>query len=192
MSKTKIGLVELYNHSEVLLTFYRLLQNDFEVTVFTTQKIKKESEDFFSKKLNNWISKPEDEIKERFVNIHFSKFEEQDVLIFITLIDEYRFFSKIKFKAKTILIIHNVNTLLQPEKNVLLDNSSTKNYATDALRYLRNSFRRDNFYKRKLLQNFDHLAFPSDNLTTYAKSLKTDFSEKIIDATPFSFFEKIN
>jgi len=188
MIKRKIGLIELYSHSEVLLTMYQLLRLDFEVTVFTTQKIHKDAQEFFGERLENWIINSPKNSKENFVSGNFAHFNMQDLLIFITLIDSYRFFSRINFSPKTILIIHNVNALLQSQENRWFNTSSVKMYLLDLLVFFRNYIRRDAFYKRKMLHNFDHFSFPSEQVTSYAKALRTNFTNKIIAPLPFAFF----
>ena len=52
--RRKVGLVELYGHNEVLYILYRLLKNDFEVSVWTTNGIMKDAEDYFEKELKRY------------------------------------------------------------------------------------------------------------------------------------------
>ncbi len=187
--RRKVGLVELYGHNEVLYILYRLLKNDFEVSVWTTKGIMKDAEDYFEKELKNWYGQFEKESKEQFIKRHILQLNEQHILIFITLISSYQFFANTTFRAKTILVIHNVNTMLQSKEKFWMDKSSFQHFIIDLLRLGRNKFQRTNFYKRKLLQSMDYISFASPTLSNYAKSITNQYDKKIITPLPFGFYE---
>ena len=187
--RRKVGLVELYGHNEVLYILYRLLKNDFEVSVWTTNGIRKDAENYFEKELKNWYGQLEKESKEQFMKRHFSQLNEQHILIFITLISSYQFFANTTFRAKTILIVHNVNTMLYSKGNFRLDKSSFQHFIFDLLRLGRDKFQRVNFYKKKLLQSMDYISFASPTLSNYAKSITNEYDKKIIAPLPFGFYE---
>ena len=186
MTKRKIGLIELYGHNEVLYILYRLLKNDFEISVFTTHSILKDAEDYFDGKLNNWYDNPPQMSNEQFIKSNLALLNQQDILIFVTLISSFRFFANTYFKAKTICIIHNVNTMLIPRKSLWIEQF----LVSDIFRLLRSIILRDNFYKKKLLEKIDFISYPSKNLTAYSKEISSIHNHKIIDPIPFSFFEK--
>lgn len=190
--RRKVGLVELYGHNEVLYILYRLLKNDFEVSVWTTNGIMKDAEDYFEKELKNWYGQLEKESKEQFIKRHFSQLDEQHILIFITLISSYQFFANTTFRAKTILVVHNVNTMLQSKEKLRLDKSSFQYFIFDLLRLGRDKFQRINFYKKKLLQSMDYISFASPTLSNYAKSITNEYDKKIIAPLPFGFYENGN
>lgn len=189
MGKRKIGLVELYGHSEVLFILYRLLKSDYDLSVFTTESIKQDAEDYFEEKKNKWKSQPSKISKEKFIQNHLKEINQQDILIFITLISSYRFFAKTTFKPKTILVVHNVNTMLLPIKKRWIDNSSISSYTFDILRLMREFFLRTYFYKKQLLQQMDLISFASPTLTNYAQSITNQYNQKIIEPLPFGFYE---
>lgn len=189
MQKRKICLIELYGHSEVLYILYRLLRYDFEVSVFTNQAIVRDAKDYFEEELKNWYVQLEKESKEQFIKRHFSQLNEQHILIFITLISSYQFFANTTFRAKTIFVVHNVNTMLQSKEKLWLDKSSFQYFIFDLLRLARDKFQRVNFYKKKLLQSMDYISFASPTLSNYAKSITNEYDKKIIAPLPFGFYE---
>ena len=188
MQKRKIALVELYGHNEVLYILYRLLKHDFEVSVLTTFEILQDAEDYFDEKLNNWKAQPLAESKEQFVKRQLQFLNNQDIIIFITLVSSFRFFAKITFTAKTILLIHNVNTMLLFKDKLWINRSSLPLFSKDALRFLLDKIKRTSFHKRLLLEKMNYLSYSSYNLTYYAKSITNHYDDKIIDPLPLSFF----
>mgnify|MGYP000377040243 FL=1 len=131
IQKTKIALIELYGHNEVLYILFRLLKGDFEISVFTTQEIMQDAEDYFDDRLENWNSQSLSESKENFIKRHIQVLNNQDIVIFITLVSSFRFFAKTIFEAKTIFLIHNINTMLLPEQKFWIDQSSGINFSKD-------------------------------------------------------------
>ena len=189
VKKKRIGLIELYGHNEVLYNFYKLLKNDFELTIFTTQEIFVDAQDYFENKLNDWQIKPSSISIESFIKEHLEKLDAQNIVIFTTLISSFKFFATINFRSVTILTIHNVNTTFNFNHSIWLDKSSIRNYLFDLLRFLRMKVRRDQFFRERLLNKVNYVFCLSENLSNYAESTSTDHSSKILKPLPFSFFE---
>ncbi|MFK8009486.1 MAG: hypothetical protein AB8H03_24200 [Saprospiraceae bacterium] len=189
LEKRKIALVELYGHSEVLYNLFKLLKNDFELTIFTTQKIYVDAQDYFETELHDWQIKSSSTSIESFVKEHLEKLNTQDVLIFTTLISSIKFFATIDFRPLTIVTTHNINASFNFNNSIWLDKSSVQNYFFDALRFLRSKIQRDVFFRKRLFQKVDFISCSSKNLSKYAKTISPDFSSKILYLFPFSFFE---
>ena len=190
MGKKKIAIIELYGHSEVLYVLFKLLENDFELTVFTTQEIHLDAKDYFGTTLNNWQIKPSNISIEDFIQERLVLLDSQNLILFITLISSIRFFSKMNFRPLTIAVIHNVNTSFNFDNSIWVDKSSIQNYTFDVIKFLRSKIRREVFFKHKLLQKINYISFSSKNLSIYAKSISPKFQDKIIEPLPFSFFEE--
>lgn len=189
MQKRKIALVELYGHNEVLYILYRLLKYDFEISVLTTCKILQDAEDYFEEKLENWHAQSLTESKEQFVKKQFQLLNNQDIIIFITLVSSFRFFAKTAFQAKTIFLIHNVNTMLLSKEKRWINRTSLHFFSKDILRFLWSKIQRTNFHKRLLLEKMNYISYPSSTLTHYAKSITNQYDDKIIDPLPLCFYE---
>ena len=93
------------------------------------------------------------------------------------------------FEAKTIFLIHNINTMLLPEQKLWIDQSSGINFSKDCLRFLIAKIRSNGFYKKQLLDRMIYISFPSSTLTDYAKSITNQYDDKIIESLPLSFYE---
>ncbi|MDG1432664.1 MAG: hypothetical protein P8Q41_01580 [Saprospiraceae bacterium] len=189
MKKRNIALVELYGHSEVLYNLFKLLKNDFELTIFTTQKIYVDAQDYFETELHDWQIKSSSTSIESFVKENLEKLNAQDVLIFTTLISSFKFFSTIDFRPLTIVTTHNINTSFNFNNSIWLDKSSVKNYVFDVLRFLRSKIQRDVFFRERLFQKVDFISCSSENLSNYARAISPKFLSKILHLFPFSFFE---
>ncbi|MFK7772105.1 MAG: hypothetical protein AB8F94_08190 [Saprospiraceae bacterium] len=189
MLNRKISLVELYGHSEVLFVLYKLLKDNYDVSIFTTHAIFLDAKDYFESDLKGWHIQRTEESTEQFLKRNSSSINENDLLIFTTLISSFRFFSNIKFKPTTIFIIHNANAFLAPKKHLWLDKSSFQNFTFDIIRFLRNEIQRDQYYKWKKKKKMNYISFSSNQLSKYAKTITNDFDAKIIKPFPFTFYE---
>ena len=157
---------------------------------FTTQQIHIDARDYFETKLDNWLVKFPKESIESYIKMNLIILNAQDYIIFTTLNSSFRFFAKMDFRPKTIVIIHNVNATFYFNNSVWMDRSSIQNYFIDFLKFLKSKIYRDVFFKQKLLQKIDYISFPSKFLSSYAQSLSIGFESKMIEPLPFSFFEK--
>ncbi len=185
----KIGLIELYSHSEVLYNFCKILTktNDYELTVFTQKFIYEDAPACLKKSPSiQWFFISKKENHPSFITMHLERLNECRVLILVTIASNFRFYSALKFRAKTILVVHNANALLRPSKSIRF---SLFSFPTDWFRLCKVLIFRDFYFKKKMLKNFDYLSLPSQFV--YRQVEKKSFlrPEKLCRPLPFAFFE---
>jgi len=185
----KIGLIELYSHSEVLYNFCTIIikTEDCQLAVFTQKFIYEDAPDCLKKSPSiQWFFISKKENHPSFATRNLEQLNECAVLIFVTIASNFRFYSTLNFQAKTILLVHNANAVLCPSKSIRL---SLFSFPIDWLRLCKVLIFRDFYFKKKMLENFDYLSLP--NRFVYRQVEKNGLmpSEKLCRPLPFAFFE---
>ncbi len=113
----KITIIELYNHSEVLLNLIRLFSKaNYELLIISTTQNDKELAGINEwEKVDNKILKKEHQSFKEFFK-HFNIFlKETDLIIVLTATSHYHLWSNIVKPFNSLLLIHNANTYLNDD-----------------------------------------------------------------------------
>lgn len=187
----RIGLVELYTHSEVLNVFCKLLlDTKYDLSVFTTDEIKNDLYEIIeTTNTIQWYTKEWSQSRATFIELQKEALNHCDLLIFITLVSDYRFFSSATFKAKTILVIHNGHSYFRPLQYLYVSKPWIKGmYRLFRFYYMRKARRRNG-----LLNNFEHYSFASSTMSNYMLNniILPEEAPKVISTLPFAYFENL-
>lgn len=161
----KIAIIELQEHQEILFGYIELLLvQDLHLCVFAPDFMHKQSK---SEWLNNpklsWHLRSDLESGSEFVQRNWEAINATDLILFTTLIRDFAFFANAIFRPPTILLIIKGNFFLAPNRNIQLSNFK------DGLRYLARIIRRDDYFRKKLLEKFDYLSLGEPLLLEYLK-----------------------
>lgn len=180
----KIALLELQEHQVVLFGLIELLlMQAFEIEVFAPKYM---WDQLWAEWKNNpkltWHSKLEIESNPEF----FQRTQEQinacDLIIFITLVRDFDFFSQQKYLAPTILIVHKGNFFFAPHQNLHIKNFK------DLLRYFRSIWKRDHFHRIQFQKIIDYCAFLDANIQKHMEPYIPPWV-RLLPPIPFSYCE---
>lgn len=186
----KIALIELQAHAEVLYFFGNLLNDTFDLQFLTTNDIFENApESLKNDPKNDWIIYDEKQSVPAFIDQNIPILNTCQNAFFITIVRNFRYFSKLNLTTQKILIIHNSSAAFQPFSAVSLTFSGVWHYFLDLLRVGKFLLFQEYFYKKRLLQNFDVLLVPSPFIQKYIlENLKPKQADKI-KYLEFSYFE---
>ena len=105
------------------------------------------------------------------------------MVIFITLVSDFSFFSRLQIPAKTILVIHNGHSFFAPFQHLT--------FSSGGLRLLLFFLRREARQRRRLLANFDFLSLAAPSMVRYFSQQYPALQRQyhMIDPLPFAYFE---
>jgi hypothetical protein len=188
----KIALIELQAHAEVLYFFANLLNDAVELKILTTADIFENAPGSLkSNPRNDWVIYDNSQSVPSFIDQNKPILNTCQSTFFITLVRDFRYFSKLHLTTKKILIVHNSYAAFRPFSAISLNFSGIVNYFLDVLRIGKFFVFQEFLYKKRLLQNFDTLLVPSPFIQKYIiEYLQPEQPEKI-KYLEFSYFENI-
>ncbi|MEQ9304948.1 MAG: hypothetical protein RJQ14_13650, partial [Marinoscillum sp.] len=153
--KIKLLIIEFDYHSEVLRDLCLMCDNSsFEITFFTSEKIWK-STGIDPNNIEGQVRlKAKDHALKDFIRQNKPDIESSDIILFNTCASNFKCFSQVEFNAPTILRIHNYNSYFETIQNLKLNLKSWR-YDLEHIFY-RSLWRRDWYYRRKLLKRIDY------------------------------------
>ncbi len=188
--KRKIAFVELFFHHEVLLNLCRLLaRSNYEVSVFTTRAISKSIGDNYEREANQWFFKKEEESAPAFLERQKGSLDECDIIVFNTLAAHFKFFATFQLKAKTILIIHNAHTFLQPSKHRRLPPKIGDWPKAVLMMAKKVGLDSEYYYREKVLEQINYLSFPSEEVEKSMRAIGYLKDYQTCAPLPFTYFE---
>ena len=177
----KIALVELQEHQEVLYGLIDLLLlQPVEVYVFAPAYMQEQLKpEWVENERLHWISKLPEETIPQFIQQVKTQLDAVDLIVFTTLVKHFAFFAQQTFTPPTVLLIHKGNAFFAPQSNLDIRNFK------DALRFLRSLWRREDFFREKLLKKTSYLSFTDPVIEAYMRPLIPPFCQ-LLPALPFT------
>lgn len=179
----KIALLELQEHQEVLYGLIDLLLlQAVEIYVFAPAYMHGQLKpEWLENERLHWTNKLPEENIPQFIQRVKTQLEVVDLIVFTTLVNHFAFFAQQTFTPPTVLLIHKGNAFFAPQSNLSIRNLK------DVLRLLRSLWRRDDFFRKKLLEKTSFVSFTDPSIEAYMQPLVTDFVQ-LLPALPFAYF----
>jgi hypothetical protein len=187
----KIALIELQAHAEVLYFFANLLNDDFELKILTTASIFENAPNLLKNNpKNDWIIHESTQAIPSFIDRNIPILNTCHCTIFITIVRDFRYFSKLKLTTKKIMVVHNSHAAFQPFSAISLNFTMTFDYFLDLLRVGKFLVFQEFLYKKRLLRNFDLLLVPSPFIKEMVLNFLQPAQPDKIKSLEFAYFEK--
>lgn len=183
----KIALLELQEHQEVLYGLIDLLlMQAVEIYVFAPAYMHEQLKpEWLENERLHWTSKLPEEPIPQFIRRVKKHLEVVDLIVFTTLVNHFAFFAQQNFTPPTVLLIHKGNAFFAPQSNLSIRNGK------DVLRFLRSLWRREDFFRKKLLEKTTYLSFTDPLIEAYMRDL-VPHSCRLLSALPFCYFTSIS
>lgn len=192
ISHLNISVIEFEGHIECLYSFLKIFQpsNNIQINAYISQILSDEIESVKHNFKNvEFIVKQNDQSINQFLNDHLSKINLCDYIIFNTIQKEPHQYQLNRFKAKTIIRIHNINTFLNRKGNIKLDWNWYALYK-DLSYFIREYlWAKQTSYFNKLLADADFIMLPDDSYTSYVVENKIYPSKKIFPSIPMAVYD---
>ena len=178
--KKRICIVELYDHHEVVRVLAKLFAGaGYDISIFCSQEVMANLGVLSAQ----FILKPNSESQKVFMRKQVPTLNKSNLILFTTLVKYPKFFSQLRFRPPTLLLIHDGNYFLRPNRYIQI------NGIKDSLRWIKFKLFREEKYRKQLLQHFTFVTFADDfiaqNLSKEIKALNI----KVLPALPLSFHE---
>lgn len=183
----KIALLELQEHQEVLYGLIDLLLvQAVEVYVFAPAYMYEQLKpEWLENERLHWTSKLPDESIPQFIWRVKKQLDAVDLIVFTTLVNHFAFFARQIFTPPTVLLIHKGNAFFAPQSNLCIRNLK------DVLRFLRSLWRREDFFRKKLLKKTTYVSFTDPLIEAHMRPLVPPFCQ-LLPALPFTYFTPIS
>lgn len=183
----KIALLELQEHQEVLYGLIDLLLlQAVEIYVFAPAYMHEQLKpEWLENERLHWTSKLPEESIPQFIRRVKTQLDAVDLIVFTTLVNHFAFFAQQTFSPPTVLLIHKGNAFFASQSNLSIRNLK------DVLRFLRSLWRREDFFRKKLLEKTSYSSFTDPLIEAYLQPLVPDFV-KLLPALPFTYFTPIS
>ena len=183
----RINIIEPLNHGEVVNTLLHLLGNKCEINVYTKSSNQKFI-DQSAQNINCSYYKSEHSLN-FFLVRNWKTLNNCDVLIFTTLPKYTQLFALRRITTKSILIVHNANTLFD-RKNNIANSKSITNSLLIRTRVFGKQIFKDPFTK-VFLKKIRYISFLDESMLTYlsSKKLIPGNSQKYISIPLFYYKE---
>jgi len=183
----KIALLELQEHQEVLYGLIDLLLvQAVEIYVFAPAYMHEQLKpEWLENERLHWTSKLTQEPIPQFIRRVKTQLDAADLIVFTTLVNHFAFFAQQTFSPPTVLLIHKGNAFFAPQSNLCIRGIK------DGLRFLRNLWRREDFFRKKLLKKTTYLSFTDPLIEAYLRPLVPPACQ-LLPALPFTYFTSIS
>lgn len=183
----KIALLELQEHQEVLCGLIDLLlMQAVEIYVFAPAYMHEQLKpEWLENERLHWTSKLPEEPIPQFIRRVKTQMDTVDLIVFTTLVNHFAFFAQQNFTPPTVLLIHKGNAFFEPHSNLSIRNGK------DVLRFLRKLWRREDFFRKKLLKKTTYLSFTDPLIEACMRDLVPP-SCRLLSALPFCYFTSIS
>lgn len=180
-----LAWVELYGHDEVLWSFLELSIAPFvSLLVFTSETTWRNTPDGFKSHPSiTWVVKSAHQSVPEFLNKNGCQFEHCQMVFFLTISGDYRFFKQKKWPCPSVLILHNAGAWLRPWKFLCLHTP------LDFLRMLKWSCSGIPSAQKKIIQIMDRIGFPTDQIRRHCIDKGWIYPEKTFPALPFGIYQ---
>ncbi len=182
-----IALIEFQRHSEVLRSVSKiLLFQRNKIKIFCSLIVKEDLYELLECKNIEWHVFSIGLSKRNFFQNNKEKLNSCEVHLFTTMLNGHLAYKTMNFKAKSILIIHNANTYLNPSTHI-----NPAFSAKDILKYIRFFIIDQKNIYQEFVSTFDEIAFSSDEIKNH---FHTHYSEllkriKVRNTIPLAIYE---
>lgn len=186
MHRNKIAIIELFGHSEIALNLSELLlPYNYDLSLFISTCVHANLIELHNLSNINWYVKDKQINVPNFIERHIDVLNSHDLVIFTTINSSFKYFSQLKLKNYTHLIIHNGNTFFDFWSNLSF---AFPSFLKDTLRLGKTILKRETFYKMKMLKNFDSLSFAGSCQYHYFKASNNIPEDlKILESFPIAY-----
>lgn len=162
----------------------------YEVVLYTNRDVWENCKHAEELAEQNFYLQREGESKSSFIRRHLRIVNESQLIIFTTLVDELRAFSRMNFHPPSLSLIHNGHTFLDPYNNIVISRNG-RELVVDFLRLLHQLIFRTAFWRRQLLNSFTCIAFSSEEVKAYLQDRYANRLKEynILPAIPMAFYE---
>ena len=163
-----IGIVELYQHNEVLTHYCDLLlYKNHKLYVFCNKDVFLDLPQSLKNSSIIWFLRDAEESIDKFIKNNEASLKECGFLLVTTVFSHFISFTKLASWAKTALIVHSAHTWLKPFEHIHL----RKGHKTaDFLRLLKFILLRQASLRTKLLKEVRYIGLPNDAILNYVQS----------------------
>ncbi len=182
-----IGVIELYQHNEVLIHYCELLSyGDQHLMVFCNRNVFEELPDHLKKyKIQWYIREPEVSIP-KFTKKYESQLRQCRFLLISTVFDEFKAFANLASWSKSALIMHSVHTWMSPWKSIEI---RPKHLLRDIYRLSKFILNRQGYKRKQVLDNVDFIGVPNQRILNYSNATYNNvYSSKFV-SIPFGKYD---
>ena len=186
MSET-IGIVELYQHNEVLTHYCKLLlQSDSQIYVFCNEKVFHQLPKELQTSRIIWkLNKDESKISE-FLNLHNDKIEGCDLCLVTTVFSDFKAFNHLNNLTKCIFVIHSAYTWFEPLKHIHL---RAGHKVSDFLRLMKFIVTGQRKCRHRILNSCYKIALPNQRILDHMyQRVPNEYKSKLI-SLPFGAYD---
>ena len=186
MSKT-IGIIELYQHNEVLVHYCKLLLlSDRQIYVFCNEKVFLQlPKDIRSSRIN-WILNHNEADLSRFLQEQSETIAGCDQCLITSVFSNFKAFNHLSSLTKCIFIIHSAYTWFEPLKHIHLRAS---NKLSDFLRLIKFILTGQRKWRRAILESCYKIAIPNQRIYDHVKQIASPKLKQKLMVLPFGAYE---
>lgn len=187
----RVSIVELYTHHEVVNVVCKLINSlSHQIDLYLSKRVWENCQDLYDLDGLSFIVQEEDESKIRFIQQHEKQINESQLIIFTTLVDELRPFSRMSFRPPSLLLVHNGHSFFAPYSNIVISKTWGEIWL-DLLRLLHQLIFRIPFWRRKLLKSMSCITVASGEMKNYLEEYCPErlLEYQILPPLPLAFFE---
>ena len=192
MNDVPIALVELFGHSEVLYNYNRILRTaGYKVNNYTSVGIRDDAPiELKESRGLNWICQPENESVDAFIEKVRPELEKNALILFITLAEPLSFFSQLRFKTPSILVVHDYLAFFEGAPHFMIAKDTFANFIKDILKVGRYFMRGEVKLTQKAVSNFDRWAVPAESVYQFVKKKNGPLADRLCGSLDFALFEE--
>jgi len=192
MNDVPIALVELFGHSEVLYNYNRILRTaGYKVNNYTSVEIRDDAPIELKESIQlKWICQSKDESVTSFIEKLRPELEENALILFITLAEPLSYFSQLRFKAPSILVVHDYFAFFEGAPYFMIAKDTPGNFVKDLLKVGRYFVRRELSLTQQAVSNFDRWAVPAESVYQFVKKKNGPLADRLCGSLDFALFEE--
>ncbi len=177
-----IGIVELYQHNEVLFHFCKLFAlGNSNVKIFCSKEIYNDvPKEYLKNPQFKWF--PNQVEINNFLKANKKELASCDCILVTTIFSHFNAFKAISSLSKTALIVHSYNTWFEPFKHISIRKN---NIIRDVYRLVRFIIHRQATKRKSILNHFDIIGFPNKSILDYALSKTKGINKNKLRSIPF-------
>lgn len=183
----RIAIIELFEHSEVLRDMcFSLRELSHELWIFTSDNIYASLQPILLHMNLNWKLKQQNQSVETFFYEQEEQISACDLIFLLTTNIPFSNYSRLQFLNKSVVLIHNTHTFLQPHRHIAWSRLFVRDIL---LRIIRFYLRGEYLYLGRLMQKASVWAFPSKTVLNYAVSKKLFPTSQCTIHLPLGMFQ---
>jgi len=186
MSET-IGIVELYQHNEVLAHYCKLLlQSDSQIYVFCNEKVFLQIPKEIRSSRINWILNNYEADLSRFLQEQNETIANCDHCLVTTVFSDFKAFNHLSSLTKCVFVIHSAYIWFEPLQHIHLRAS---NKLSDFLRLIKFILTGQKRRRQAILESCYKIAIPNQRIYEHVKQLASPMIKDKLMVLPFGAYE---